>query len=207
MTPQHTAHSVPSRTHDSARIASGVTLGDACEIHAEVVIGAHAHVGTGTIVGARSYIGRAVLVGKGCVIENDVQLHEPALIEDSVQIGAAVVLSNGAAVAPGVVRRSDTGPVDLDVLHGVVVRAGAVIGAGAVCAAPLVVGRWAIIEPGAHVTGDVPDHAVFAGNPAQQIGWVGRTRTPLINVGGPVWQCPATGESYRLHKGAMRREP
>lgn len=206
MTPHRTAHSVPARTHDSARIASGVTLGDACEIHADVVIGAHAHVGTGTIIGARSYVGRAVLVGKGCVIENDVQLHEPALIEDSVQIGAGAVLANGAALALGGTPNPDAPPVDLDILHGVIVRAGAVIGAGAICAAPLVVGRWAIIEPGAYVTGDVPDHAVMAGNPGRQIAWVGRTRTPLINVGGQIWQCPATGESYRLTDGTMQRE-
>jgi UDP-2-acetamido-3-amino-2,3-dideoxy-glucuronate N-acetyltransferase len=220
------AHTVPPRVHDSARVASGVALGDGCEIRAEAVVGAHAHIGTGTIIGARSYVGRTVFVGKGCVVEDDVQLHEPALIEDSVQIGAGAILANGAALElAGVVGarpgspnaagggRSRQGRQDAavaavsgaDILHGVIVRAGAVIGAGAVCTAPLIVGRWAVIEPGAVVSGDIPDHAVMAGNPAQQVAWVGRTRTPLINVEGELWQCPATGESYRLSGGAMRR--
>ncbi|MFC4243706.1 N-acetyltransferase [Gryllotalpicola reticulitermitis] len=207
MAAQHATHSVPPRAHDSARIASGATLGDGCEIRADAVIGAHAHIGTGTIIGARSYVGRAVLVGKGCVIDHDAQLHEPALIEDSVQIGPSVVLANRAALALGGAPSPHGGGVDLDILHGIVVRSGAVIGAGAVCAAPLVIGRWAIIEPDAFVTTDVPDHAVVAGNPARQIGWVGRTRTPLINVDGDLWQCPATGESYRLTDGTMRLEP
>lgn len=201
-------HTVPPRVHEEARVASGVTLGDSCEIRAEAVVGAHAHIGTGTIIGARSYVGRAVFVGKGCVVEHDVQLHEPALVEDSVQIGPGAILANDTALGLGGVPFPGpaTAPADQDVLHGVIVRSGAVIGAGAVCAAPLIVGRWAIVESGAVVSGDIPDHAVMAGRPARQIAWVGRTLTPLVHLGDDRWQCPATGESYRLQKGIMRRD-
>jgi serine acetyltransferase len=51
------------------------------------------------------------------------------------------------------------------------VEDGATIGAGAVLVAPVRVGRCAMIGAGAVVVGDVPAHAVVAGNPAKVIAW------------------------------------
>ena len=55
------------------------------------------------------------------------------------------------------------------------------------------------------VTKDVLPHALVAGNPARQIGWVSRHGErldfPMEGQGEAV--CPATGERYRLENGKL----
>lgn len=55
---------------------------------------------------------------------------------------------------------------------GLLVQAGASVGAGAVVCGARVIGRGARVEPGAVVTTDVPPNAVVAGNPAYVTGYV-----------------------------------
>ena len=51
-------------------------------------------------------------------------------------------------------------------------RTGATVGANATIVCGHTLGRWSMIASGAVVTKDVPDHALMAGVPARQIGWV-----------------------------------
>ena len=84
-------------------------------------------------------------------------------------------------------------PITMQTLF--VLLAGASIGARAVCVAPVSIGRWALVAAGAVVVRDVPDHALVAGVPARQLGWVGRAGVPLEER-GEEWWCPRTGERY-----------
>ena len=52
------------------------------------------------------------------------------------------------------------------------VKEGATIGANATIVCGHTIGKNAMIAAGAVVTKDVPDHALMAGVPAKQIGWV-----------------------------------
>ena len=60
---------------------------------------------------------------------------------------------------------------------------GASIGARTVCIAPVKIGKWSMIGAGSVVTRNVPDFALVLGNPARQVGWVGKAgkRLDLIN--------------------------
>ena len=49
---------------------------------------------------------------------------------------------------------------------------GSTVGANATIVCGHSLGKWCMIASGAVVTKDVPDHALFAGVPAKQIGWV-----------------------------------
>ena len=53
-----------------------------------------------------------------------------------------------------------------------VLHTGASIGANATVVCGHEVGKWAMVAAGAVVTKNVPDHALVAGVPAKQIGWV-----------------------------------
>ncbi len=86
---------------------------------------------------------------------------------------------------------------------GVVIGAGAAIGARAVCVAPVSVGRWALVAAGAVVTKDVPDFALVVGVPARRIGWVGRAGRPLVAKDRGTWVCPETDTEYLETDGRL----
>jgi UDP-2-acetamido-3-amino-2,3-dideoxy-glucuronate N-acetyltransferase len=52
------------------------------------------------------------------------------------------------------------------------VRCRATIGANATIVCGVVIGRYAFVGAGAVVTHDVPDHALWYGNPARRHGWM-----------------------------------
>lgn len=51
-------------------------------------------------------------------------------------------------------------------------KTGATVEANATIVCGNTLGKWSMIVSGAVVTKDVPDHALMAGVPARQIGWV-----------------------------------
>lgn len=164
----------------------------------------HAHVGANCVLGRGAYVGPSVIVGQNCKLQNYALVYEPALLEDGVFIGPAAVLTND--LHPRAVNVDGSLKTEEDWhMVGVTVRRGAAVGARAVCVAPVTIGRWAMVAAGAVVTHDVPDHALVAGVPARQVGWVGRAGAKLVQRADGAWECPATGELYREADGAMGR--
>jgi UDP-2-acetamido-3-amino-2,3-dideoxy-glucuronate N-acetyltransferase len=161
-----------------------------------------AHIGAGCVIGRGAYVGPGVVLGQNCKVQNHALLYEPAVLEDGVFIGPAVVFTNDAfprAINPDGSRKSAE---DWHAV-GVSVGTGASIGARAVCIAPVKVGKWALVAAGAVVTRDVADHAIVAGVPARQIGWVGRAGVPLQSAADGLLRCPVSGETYRELGGAL----
>ena len=83
------------------------------------------------------------------------------------------------------------------------IEQGASIGAGAVCIAPLSIGYWALIGAGAVVTKDVLPYAFVMGNPAQQVGWVGRYVFQLKEISENVYLCTASEEKFLFAQGEL----
>lgn len=159
------------------------------QVRADAVLGAN------VIVGRGAYIGTGVTVGANAKIQNLALVYEPAVIGEGAFIGPAVVLTNDLrprAVNPDGSQKS---AADWDAV-GVSVGRGASIGARAVCVAPVTIGEWAMVAAGAVVTRDVPAHALVAGTPARQIGWVSRTGDRLVQNAEGTWRCPVTGHTF-----------
>lgn len=160
-----------------------------------------ARVGSDCIIGRGAYVGPGVVVGDRVKIQNHALVYEPAVVGDGAFIGPAVVFTNDSfprSVTPdGELKSAD----DWHAV-GVVVGAGASIGARAVCIAPVRVGAWSMVAAGSVVTRDVAPFALVAGVPARRIGWVGRAGVPLASVGGE-WRCPETGSIYVEIDGAL----
>lgn len=190
---------------ESADIDPGAIIGAGTRVWHLAQVRGRAKVGTNCVVGRGAYIGDGTIVGDNCKIQNYALVYEPAELADGVFIGPAAVLTNDEyprAVNPdGTVKNSS----DWHAV-GVSVGEGAAIGARAVCVAPVRVGAWALVAAGAVVTKDVPDHAIVAGVPARQVGWVGKAGQPLAQTDDGLWQCPVSSTRYRVVDGVLKPE-
>ena len=190
------------QVESSALVAPSAVLGDGVRIwhHAQVREGAE--LGENVIVGKGAYVGPKVIVGRNSKIQNSALVYEPARLGDGVFIGPGAVLTNDRhprAVNPDVSQKSATDwqPV------GVQIDEGASIGAGAILVAPLHIGAWAMIAAGSVVVKDVPAHALVVGNPARQIGWVGKHGVRLVEESQDSFICPVSNSRYQLNHSTM----
>ncbi|MBV7364136.1 N-acetyltransferase [Actinomycetaceae bacterium TAE3-ERU4] len=192
------------RIVESADVSPRAQVGTGSSVWHLSQVREDAQIGKNCVIGRGAYIGTGVEIGDNCKIQNYALVYEPAKLADGVFIGPAVVLTNDhnprAVNIDGTVKDAhDWQPV------GVTVEKGAAIGARAVCVAPITIGPWATIAAGAVVTRDVPAHALMAGVPARQIGWVGKAGHKLDPTDNKdIFKCPKTGTLYQIDNGLMK---
>jgi UDP-2-acetamido-3-amino-2,3-dideoxy-glucuronate N-acetyltransferase len=164
-----------------------------------------ARLGRDCIVGRGAYVGPGVAIGDRVKLQNYALIYEPARLEDDVFVGPGTVLTNDpyprSVDVDGKLKRPDDWQA-----CGVVVCAGASLGARVVVLPGCVIGRYALVAAGAVVSRNVPDFALVAGVPARQAGWVGRAGRRLAAAGEARWQCPQTGELYTEREGVLSPE-
>lgn len=193
-----------TRIVDTADVSASATIGQGSSVWHLSQIREHAVVGENCIIGRGAYIGEGVQMGDNCKVQNYALIYEPAKLADGVFVGPGAVLTNDLyprAINPDGTRKSAS---DWDSV-GVTLERGSSIGARAVCIAPVTVGEWATVAAGAVVTRDVAPHALVAGVPARQIGWVSHTGAKLVSDGIGRWQCPVSNAVY-VEDGSTIRE-
>lgn len=205
--PVHHRHPAPDGSavvEHSADVDPRAVLGTGTRVWHLAQVREHAVVGDDCVVGRAAYVGPGVEVGRRSKIQNAALVYEPAVLGEGVFVGPGAVLTNDLrprAVTPdGSQKRADDWTA-----VGVVVRDGASVGARAVCVAPVTLGRWSMVAAGAVVVADVPDHALVAGVPARQIGWVGPAGARLV-ADGDALVCPLTGARWRLENDTLLEE-
>ena len=150
--------------HNTAEIDDGVEIG------AETKIWHFTHLLAGTQIGEQCNIGQNVMIGPDvtigdkCKIQNNISVYKGVTLEDGVFCGPSMVFTN--IYNPRAEIRK------MDQVRPTLVKKGATIGANSTIVCGVTLGRYCFIGAGAVVNKNVPDYALFVGNPAKQIGWV-----------------------------------
>ena len=183
--------------HETAIVDEGAAIGDGTRIWHWTHISPGARIGRNCSLGQNVYVGNRVTIGDGCKIQNNVSVYDEVTLEDAVFCGPSMVFTNVYNPRSLVVRKDEYRPT--------LVRRGATLGANCTIVCGVTVGEFAFVAAGAVINRDVKAHALMAGVPARQIGWMSRhgeqLELPIEGDGETV--CPSTGAAYRLSRGEL----
>lgn len=151
--------------HESSYIDEDVLIGEGTKIWHFCHVQKGARIGSFCSFGQNVNVSNHVRIGNGVKVQNNVSVYEGVELEDYVFCGPSMVFTNDLTPRAKYPKGSAGYKRTL-------VKTGATIGANATIVCGNTLGRWCMIAAGAVVTKDVPDHALMAGVPAKQIGWV-----------------------------------
>lgn len=141
-------------------------------IYAGVRTGRQLECGHHVLIRESSVLGDLCSIGTGSVVEHHVRLGDRVRIHSNAFVPEYCVLHDDCWLGPNVVLTNAKFPKSRrvkEMLAGVQVREGAIIGANATVLPGLSVGRRALIGAGSVVTRDVQPETVVVGNPAREI--------------------------------------
>ena len=144
---------------DNVKIGKGTKVWHFCHIQSG------ADIGEGCSFGQNVNVSNNVKIGNGCKVQNNVSIYEGVELEDYVFCGPSMVFTND--LTPRAKYPKGSAGYKKTVLH-----TGATVGANATVVCGHELGKWSMVAAGAVVTKNVKDHALMAGVPARQIGWV-----------------------------------
>jgi len=180
--------------HESSYIDDEVMIGAGTKIWHFCHVLKGTEIGENCSLGQNVMVGPDVVVGKNCKIQNNVSIYKGVILEDGVFCGPSMVFTNVTTPRSEVNRQSEYTTT--------LVRKGATIGANATIVCGHELGEYCFIAAGAVVTHNVKPHAVMAGVPAKQIGWVAHSgemlRDDLV--------CPRSGDEYQVIDNALFRK-
>ncbi|MGI5201607.1 acyltransferase [Spirillospora sp. CA-108201] len=184
-------------TPASGWVDEGGTAGEATRLWHQAQIAAGAQVGADCTLGKGAYIGTGSILGDRVKVGNYACVFGAHVADEAMLCPGVLLLEDAAprATTPGGHRK---GPADFT-RRPVTVARGATIGAAAVIAPGVTIGTYALVAIGAVVVRDVPAHALVAGNPARQCGWVCVCGHTL----DAEHRCSGCGRGYALNGSAL----
>ncbi|MDR2015018.1 MAG: N-acetyltransferase [Azoarcus sp.] len=185
--------------HPSAIVDEGAQIGEGTRVWHFVHVCAGAKIGRNVSLGQNVFVGNKVLIGDQCKIQNNVSVYDNVTLEEGVFCGPSMVFTNVYNPRALIERKNE--------YRSTLVRRGATLGANCTIVCGISIGEFAMIGAGAVVNKDVPAYALMVGAPARQIGWMSEygEQIPLPLEGEGEYDCPHTGQSYRLNGRILER--
>jgi UDP-2-acetamido-3-amino-2,3-dideoxy-glucuronate N-acetyltransferase len=177
--------------HPTAIIDDNSTIGKGTNIWHFSHVLSGSKIGEDCNIGQNAMIGPDVTIGNKCKVQNNVSVYKGVTLEDGVFCGPSMVFTN--------VYNPRAEIAKMDQLRPTLVKKGATLGANCTIVCGHSIGKYAFIGAGAVVTKDIPDHALMAGNPARQIGWVCQCGERLSDS----FNCPSCGKIYIIKNGVL----
>ena len=178
--------------HESSYVDDHVKIGKGTKIWHFCHIQSGAEIGENCSMGQNVNVSNNVKIGNGCKLQNNVSVYEGVEMEDYVFCGPSMVFTNDLTPRAKYPKGSAGYKKTL-------LKTGATVGANATIVCGHTIGKWAMIAAGAVVTKDVNDHALMAGVPAKQIGWICECGNRL----GEDLSCEKCGRKYILEEGNL----
>jgi UDP-2-acetamido-3-amino-2,3-dideoxy-glucuronate N-acetyltransferase len=179
--------------HETSIVDQGVELGAGTKVWHFSHVLKGSKIGRNCSLGQNVVVGPNVTIGDSCKIQNNVSVYEGVTLEDGVFCGPSCVFTNVRTPRAFISRR--------EVFEPTIVRKGVSIGANATIRLGVTLGEYCFIAAGAVVVKDVPPHALVAGVPARQTGWVSHAGEVLREN----MTCPWSGDRYEVRDGALVR--
>jgi UDP-2-acetamido-3-amino-2,3-dideoxy-glucuronate N-acetyltransferase len=183
--------------HDSAIVDEGSNIGKGTKIWHFSHIMTNCTIGNNCNIGQNVVVSPEVIICNNVKVQNNVSIYTGVTCGDDVFLGPSMVFTNVINPRSAINRR--------DQYYKTHVGKGVSIGANATIICGHDIGEYAFIGAGAVVTKNIPAFALFVGNPAKQIGWVGEYghRLEFNNVG--IATCFESSQEYKLENGKVFR--
>jgi UDP-2-acetamido-3-amino-2,3-dideoxy-glucuronate N-acetyltransferase len=191
----------PYFAHESCYIDEPCEIGPGTKIWHFTHIMKNCRLGAKCNIGQNVVISPEVTIGDNVKIQNNVSVYTGCILEDDVFCGPSMVFTNVINPRSHVIRR--------DEYKTTLVRRGASLGANCTVVCGTTIGRYAFVGAGSVITRDVPDYALFYGNPAKLRGWICACGIKIdLGPGGESQgpgQCSSCGAGYVRH--GLKVEP
>lgn len=183
--------------HPSAVVDNPCQIGEGSRVWHFTHIMQDCVIGRNCVLGQNVFVASGVTLGDGVKVQNNVSLYAGVICEDDVFVGPSVVFTNVLNPRSFIERKEE--------FKTTLLKKGASVGANVTVVCGHTIGRYAFVGAGSVVTKDVPDYALFVGNPAVQTGWISEYGCKLNFDDQNEAICPQSGQRYRLIDGFVER--
>lgn len=183
--------------HESSFVDEGALIGKGTKIWHFSHVMSKAVIGDNCNIGQNVFIADDVKLGNNVKIQNNVSVYAGVECEDDVFLGPSMVFTNVINPRSAVNRQNQYSKT--------FVGRGASIGANATIICGIRIGQFAFIGAGAVITKDVPNYALFVGNPARQKGWMSEYGIKLEFDPMGYAICSESLEKYELTEGFVKK--
>lgn len=170
------------------------------------------NIGENTVVWQYCVILQGAIIGQNCnincmvFIENDVHIGNNVTIKSGVQIWDGISIDDDVFIGPNVTFTNDLIPRSKQYPNEfakTIINKGASIGANSTILAGVKVGKYAMTGIASVITRDIPDYALYFGNPAKFKCWIDEYGNKLDEISPDEFVSSKTVKKYILKQGIL----